>query len=191
MKKLILLAGILAVSGISFAAEKALNEDQAEVQVKAVVVASLNIKDVKNVDFGYLASGVVKEYSADGGFTIEGGSKCKVILEAKDANSGGEFQPVSSTPIQVLMKNPNGKGKNAEMISSLALSLNGNNINNGSIKLSYDKYDKTTGKSSGKAVIKIDGKVSTSVQQDFGNYSGSLLVKAKYDNPLMDAGDMN
>lgn len=190
MKKL-LLAGILMVSGTILAADKALNEDQAEVKVTATVVASLIIKDVKNVDFGYLAAGTEKEYASEGGFTIVGGSNCKIILEAKDGNSNNDFKAVTGAPIQVVMINPNGAGKNAEMISNLTLTLKNNPINNGSIKLGYVSYDKETGKKAGEAVIKIDGKVKTIKSQDFGNYSGSLLVKAKYDNPLMDSGDKN
>ena len=191
MKKLLLLAGILAASGVIFAADKALNEDQAEVKVTATVVASLIIKDVKNVDFGYLAAGTEKEYSSEGGFTIVGGSKCKVILEAKDGNSSDDFKAVTGTPIQVVMTNPNGVGNNAKMTSNLTLTLKNAPINNGSIKLGYASYDKETGKKAGEAVLKIDGRVKTIKSQDFGNYSGSLLVKAKYDNPLMDSGDMN
>ena len=190
MKKL-LLASILVISGITFAADKALNEDQAEVKVTATVIASLVIKDVKNVDFGYLAAGTEKEYTSEGGFTIAGGSNCKVILEAKDGNSNNDFKAVTGTPIQVVMTNPNGVGNNAKMTSNLTLTLKNNTINNGSIKLGYASYNGETGKKAGEAVIKIDGKVKTIKSQDFGNYSGSLLVKAKYDNPLMDSGDMN
>ena len=152
MKKLLLLAGILAASGVIFAADKALNEDQAEVKVTATVVASLIIKDVKNVDFGYLAAGTEKEYSSEGGFTIVGGSKCKVILEAKDGNSSDDFKAVTGTPIQVVMTNPNGVGNNAKMTSNLTLTLKNAPINNGSIKLGYASYDKETGKKAGEKI---------------------------------------
>lgn len=191
MKKLLLLVSLLAISGVVFGADKALNEDQADIKVNATVVASLIIKDVKNLDFGYLAAGTEKEYTSEGGFTIVGGNNCKVILEAKDGNSNNDFKAVTGSPIQVVMTNPNGAGNNAKMISNLTLTLKNSPINNGSIKLGYASYDKETGKKAGEAVIKIDGKVKTIKSQDFGNYTGSLLVKAKYDNPLMDSGDRN
>lgn len=87
MKKLLLLAGILAISGVAFSAGV-----EAELEVKAQIVKPLTLT-TEPVDFGILVAGQGRVSTRDGigkngKILLSGGAKENVLLKVEGFNEG-------------------------------------------------------------------------------------------------------
>ncbi|MFV0578599.1 MAG: hypothetical protein ACK5NU_08035 [Fusobacterium ulcerans] len=107
MKKLLLLASILAMSGVAFAAEDG-KSDSADLKVKAQIIQPLKVT-TKPVDFGVVAIGQSADAS-DGEISIFGEVGSNISIEFSDlnntANSGSSF-----TSVGVVLVEPKSESK--------------------------------------------------------------------------------
>lgn len=89
MKKLLLLAGILAISGITFSAGLS---DTRDLEVKAQIIKPLNIT-TKKVDFGIVASGQKNistwDTAGDGEIVVTGKAGRNVVLSVEGLSITG------------------------------------------------------------------------------------------------------
>lgn len=177
MKKMLLLVGMLAVSGLAFANQATANGNGAfdvegDVIVKAKVVESLSMEaGSTEVDFGTLLRGQANKPAVkEGQLTVIGAPESNIILSVKAPD--GNYQNVSEAAngLEVNLK-LNGNDRSNLLATNLKFNNNGNPIEAKAVVLDID----------GKYVIDINGTATASESQGFGNYSETVRVKAQYE----------
>lgn len=169
MKKILLLAGILIVSTISFAKDVEIGltgSPEAKVPVQAEVLAPLQLEPTP-IDFGGVMQGQQnKVQKTQGNVSVKGTSGKNIRVFAKDFNKAGEFIECrnSTTNYSVELKTGNG-GENEKMTATLNLEVG-------------ESFGLNEG---GKKDIPVTGKISASEAQVTGIYKGALAVKVMYE----------
>lgn len=184
MKKLLLLAGILVVSGMTFAAEVN-TEANKNLDVYAQVVTNLEI-DTTPLNFGVIGINSTKTIpvgdAGAGSFTIKGATNTNIILTITDtdAENKDKFQNGKMTALLRRIKS-DGKGDtagNGKLKPTLEIKDNEGNLltsnvvsiaSTGSLHLAQSKK------------FNVVGTIETSDQQNTGNYKGAVNVKAVYE----------
>ena len=196
MKKLLLLAGILVVSGMTFAAEanNVGESKEAQIDVKAVVVPVLAIEKVNDLDFGLITPLGTKTEEIPGKFTITRSRYTNVKILATDLDSRSsdlKYQEVPGTIAVKLYQDGKGAAHNEQMDSSLAFYFSKDNapVNGQPFSLAQmgsNVVGGNSGEAKSKADILVKGTLkSTRDGQNYGAYTGKLGVKAIYDNPAL------
>lgn len=168
MKKLLLIAGILALS-TSLMGASAKDTKEGTVKVKAKVVEPL-VLSTGDVDFGMLVSGETKEEETEGSVSIKGTPNEQIKFEVKV--DGGDYQSYvsGSNKYDVVLKTGNGTA-NEIMTSKLRLeSKDVTEASDGKINLG----------SKGNLIFKVKGEVTAGSEQSAGEYEGVIHVRAMY-----------
>lgn len=190
MKKLLLLAGILAVSGMTFAATET-SDVTGKVDVKAEVVTQLEIVDTTPVDFGRIAAGQVdKVQETAGSFNIIGSFDRNIKITVRDENNNGAQYGDPTSGVNVILYQNGNKTNisNKQMISKLSLySENGNVITSSPVALGTNIIVNNPLREQKKSKLKINvkGTLTAKDSQDIGNYNGILGIKAVYTDPVL------
>ena len=186
MKKMLLLVGMLAVSGLAFSEEvsmggndhKALNAtEEKQIEVKAKVVAPIAIQKVENVDFGIIVKGQTqgKTYPDKfGGFEVKGEKNQAIAIYVKDDD--GTYEKATSP----------------KSIYNVALVKDGGSASNANEKIDATMNVLPEGESYGAENMTLpeDGIKRFSVggitapigmDHEVGEYKGYLHVKAQYE----------
>lgn len=172
MKKLIMLAGLLAVFNLSMAGvETGGNQYEgitAEVGVDATVVEPLEIVEVQNVAFGLIPKGTTKEKpDTEGKIGISG--------------EGNRWVKLSLTEFD----NPNGTNLLAEENPSVLLVSNGQNDATADTAVTYNlkanKGDKAQLDAEGKLAINLTGSATAGANAKSVTYGRMLTFKVVYD----------
>ena len=171
MKKLLLIAGILALS-TSLMGASAKDAKEGTVKVKAKVVQPLKIETTA-VDFGILVPGENKYSETSGKIFVNGTPNELINLELKDKS--GEYKIVKSfEPHYIVeLKTNEGNAANEKMDSSLTIMAVGegnNDISSGAINIGEE----------GSLEFNVEGTVNAVANQAAGEYEGVLYVRAKY-----------
>ena len=178
MKKMLLLVGMLAVSGLAFAGNSSgLNADEGKIEVKARVIAPLAIEKVEHVDFGIIVKGQTQgKTSPDkfGGFEVRGEKNQVIAIYVKD-DDGTYEKATSPKPIyNVALVKDGGSASNANEKINATMNVlpEGESYGAENMTLPEDgvKRFSVGGKT---APIGMDHKV--------GEYKGYLHVKAQYE----------
>jgi len=175
MKKLLLLAGILAISGITFSAE-------ADLEVKAQIVKPLTLT-TEPVDFGILVAGQGRVSTRDGigkngKISLLGGAKENVRLKVEGFNEGIG----SGKGAGVYLTNINDNN------SKLVATLGSEDIGNGhghNISINLEKMFENSFalKENGSLEFPVYGILEDGVPLNAtpGQYTGTIKVTADYE----------
>lgn len=173
MKKLLLVAGILALSTSVMGAS---SKDWAEgtVNVKAKVVQPL-VLTTSDVDYGILLQGEQNKWAETvGTVKIEGTPREHVRLEVKNGQNGSyETYKGPAWHVPVELKTGAGTAANEKMTADITLFTAGEP---GDLP-AEGRY----GMRSGKLDFTINGPLSAADGQKPGEYTGEISVRAMYD----------
>lgn len=178
MKKLLLLASILAMSGVAMAAATD-GTGKADLNVKARIVKPLSI-ETKALDFGIIAAGsdYVRVYGENdpgaGRIKIDGTPSSKITLGFEDEkNPGSKFG-------DVVLYNEN-NNPNDKLVASLIITNTGNPAASSWDERNNADTSLVLGKD-GKHELYVGGKIlNVSPDQAAGLYSGNMTVTATYE----------
>lgn len=172
MKKLLLLAGILAVSGISFSAES-------DLQVKAQIIKPLTV-NTEPVDFGILVAGqgyvTTRDVGKSGKILLSGGAKENVQLKVE----GFDAEGVGGSNVYLT----NSNDPNSKLVATLASEDKGNgNGSNPSVYLSQLFNTPFSLDENGSLEFPVYGILVQGVPANAtpGQYVGTVKIKAEYD----------
>ena len=177
MKKMLLLVGMLAVSGLAFAGNSSgLNADEDKIEVKARVIAPLTIQNVQNVDFGIIVKG--KEGKAypdkEGGFEVKGEPNQTIAIYVKD-DDGTYEKATSPKPIyNVALVKDGGSASNAKQKIDALMNV----LPEGE---SYGAKNMTLSKDGLKRFSVSGNTKPATMDHEIGEYKGYLHVKAQYE----------
>ena len=192
MKKMLLLVGMLAVSGLAFAKNgeeeiipnpgfgaefgvaNATKEES--IEVKARVIAPLTIQNVQNVDFGIIVKG--KEGKAypdkEGGFEVKGEPNQTIAIYVKDDDGTYEKAASPEAIYNVALVKVGGSSANEnEKIDALM-----NVLPEGE---SYGAKNMTLSKDGLKRFSVSGNTKPATMDHEIGEYKGYLHVKAQYE----------
>lgn len=178
MKKMLLLVGMLAVSGLAFAGNSSgLNADEDKIEVKARVIAPLNLEVTKNIDFGTLIKGDTQVKSANGEFEVTGeAGEVVAIYVGSDDKSYSQVKHHEES-YAVDLKKVGGE-EDEKITANLNLNPKDGRFNqtNGSVTLIGESGKEAT------QAFEVWG-VIASIDKDIavGEYKGYLHVKAQYE----------
>jgi len=175
MKKLLLLAGILAISGVAFSAGV-----EAELEVKAQIVKPLTLT-TEPVDFGILVAGQGRVSTRDGigkngKILLSGGAKENVLLKVEGFDAGG----VGGSDVYLTNIND----PNSKLVATLASEDIGNgNGNNSSIHLSKLFNTPFSLGEEGSLEFPVYGILAKGVPVNAtpGQYTGTVKITADYE----------
>ncbi|WP_289102119.1 hypothetical protein [uncultured Fusobacterium sp.] len=179
MKKLLLLAGLLVVTGSAFAADIK-TEASGNVDIYAQVLTNLEI-DSKPLNFGVLGINDSKTIGAnDGGtgsFTITGATNTNISLTIEDTNAA-EHKFENGQIIAKLVREGGVNSKNDFLEPQIYVYDNGTKITNTTFNIaSKNRLHVAQSKE-----FKVAGDIKTKAEQNTGNYKGAIKVTAKYDS---------
>ena len=179
MKKLLLLAGLLVVTGSAFAADIK-TEASGNVDIYAQVLTNLEI-DSKPLNFGVLGINDSKTIGAnDGGagsFTITGATNTNISLTIEDTNAT-EHKFENGQIIAKLVREGGVHSKNDFLEPQIYVYDNGFKITNTTFNIaSKNRLHVAQSKE-----FKVAGDIKTKAEQNTGNYNGAIKVTAKYDS---------
>lgn len=194
MKKMLLLVGMLAVSGLSFAKEAdelppspnpgfgaefgAANATQEEsIEVKARVITPLTIEKESDVNFGILVKGKEgKKYpEVDGTFIVRG--ELNQIIDIYVKGDTEKYEKVNTMePIYdvTLVKEKGEKSNpNQTLLAKMSVISELGDAETHSFTLDYK---------TGERKFKVGGEIAgATLEQESGEYKGILYVKAQYE----------
>lgn len=178
MKKMLLLVGMLAVSGLAFGNQVTANgngqyEVEGDVIVKAKVVETLTMDGGNTfVDFGTLLRGQLNKPEVEAGqLTISGAPNTNIVITVKSPDTE-KYQTMNEV-VKGLGVDLKLNGNDATHKLSTTLNFKHNNaVINERVNALDEK---------GKFVIDIHGLASANAQQAFGNYHETVKVKAQYE----------
>ena len=179
MKKLLLLAGLLVVTGSAFAADIK-TEASGNVDIYAQVLTNLEI-DSKPLNFGVLGINDSKTIGAnDGGagsFTITGATNTNITLTIADTGDTSKTF-VNGEVIAKLVREGGVNSKNDFLEPQIYVYDNGTKITNTTFNIaSKNRLHVAQSKE-----FKVAGDIETRPEQNTGNYKGTIKVTAKYDS---------
>lgn len=179
MKKMLLIMGLLAVSGMAFGAQQGQATStqpwvEGEVDVKARVVEDLKMTSTNTVvDFGTLLKGQQNKSEVTAGkLDISGGAGANIIITVKgpdDQNYQGTNEV--SNGLSVNLKK-DGTDVNNKLATTLKFSDKSNSVITDKV-VSLDE--------AGSYTININGTASAEATQVVGDYSEKVFVKAQYE----------
>ena len=189
MKKLLLVAGILAIYGMTFAATTNF-EGTGTLDVKAEVVTQLQIIDTSPVDFGRIAAGQEnKPEEKAGSFTIVGTSGKNIKVTVRDEITKGEYiNPTNGINVTLYQNGTPSTITNKKMISKLFLYNGSTQVTDSPITFGTKAdYFPNPNREQPKTKLTLDvrGSLTAGINQDVGNYNGILGVKAVYTDPVL------
>ena len=176
MKKLLLLAGILAISGAAFSAGV-----EAELEVKAQIVKPLTLT-TEPVDFGILVAGQTGLISTrdgigkNGKILLSGGAKENVLLKVEG------FDAVGTGGSNIYLTNVN--DTNSKLVATLGSTDGGNGHgNNSSVNLSKLFNTPFSLGEDGSLEFPVYGILQKGVPADAtpGQYTGTVKITADYE----------
>ena len=188
MKKMLLLVGMLAVSGLAFAKEvsmggndyKALNAtEEQKIEVKAKVVAPLAIQNVVPVDFGIIVKGQTqgKTYPDEfGGFEVKGEKNQAIAIYVKDDD--GTYEKVTDPKVKynVALVKDKGSVSNTNQVINATMNV----LEEG--RLSMEGTEIITLPENGTKRFSVGGRTAPiGMEHEVGEYRGYLHVKAQYE----------
>ena len=184
MKKLLLLAGILVVASSVFGA--ATTEVSGDVDIYAQVVNNLSFIKGDPLNFGVVARGSTNSVVAGNGvgsFTIEGAQGVPVMISmSADGNTYKTVVEASSIEAKISLGGEDTAAANQYMNPTVKIRKSGETETlNSSVPLDgwVGPKDRDT---YSKAEFEVFGTLPVKDTQDYGNYSGKLYVKAKYED---------
>lgn len=169
MKKLLLVAGILALS-TSVMGASAKDAKEGTVKVKAKVVKPL-VLSTGDVDFGILVPGETKDVKTEGSVSIKGTSNEQIKLEIKVDSGNYQSYVSGSKEYDVVLKTGNGAA-NEIMTSKLRLESKDVTgiVSDGKMNLD----------SEGNLNFVVKGTIKAGSEQSSGEYEGVIHVRAMY-----------
>ncbi|MFR3817055.1 MAG: spore coat protein U domain-containing protein [Fusobacterium varium] len=175
----LLLAGLLVVTGSTFAADIK-TEASGNVDIYAQVLTNLEI-DSKPLNFGVLGINDSKTIGAnDGGagsFTVTGATNTNISLTIEDTNVA-EHKFENGQIIAKLVREGGVNSKNDFLEPQIYVYDNGTKITNTTFNIaSKNRLHVAQSKE-----FKVAGDIKTKAEQNTGNYTGTIKVTAKYDS---------
>ena len=179
MKKLLLVAGILAIYGMTFAATTN-SEGTGTLDVKAEVVTQLQ----------RIAAGQEnKPEEKAGSFTIVGTSGKNIKVTVRDEITKGEYiNPTNGINVTLYQNGTPSTITNKKMISKLFLYNSSTQVTDSPITFGTKAdYFPNPNREQPKTKLTLDvrGSLTAGINQDVGNYNGILGVKAVYTDPVL------
>lgn len=180
MKKLLLLAGLLVVTGSAFAADIK-TEASGNVDIYAQVLTNLEI-DSKPLNFGVLGINDSKTIEAnDGGagsFTITGATNTNITLTIADTGDTSKTFVNGEVIAKLVREGGNSATGNDILTPKIYVYDNGDKITNTTFNIaSKNRLHVAQSKE-----FKVAGDIETRPEQNTGNYKGAIKVTAKYDS---------
>ena len=189
MKKLLLLASILAVSGVTFSAESAGSkaEKTGKLNVSVNIVQNLEMK-TKDLDFGFLVPGESKTIQPDssnaGEIVISGTKGAYVKVSFQDLNNPveGKFNH------NIVLTRDGGNNNSPEDKINVTMHMNDfgwkpDMVTDDAI-IGLNRGTSQNGKANG--VINVGGSITANQNQNVGKYTGTMLVRAVYEGSMAD-----
>lgn len=178
MKKLLLLTGIMALSMATFAAttkaEKFADAVEGVVNVKAKVVAPLQIVVAKELDFGTMIQGETITHESNVPLDILGTTGQKLLIEIKTSKEEEYVKYTGSThKFNVILKIGTGATDEEKLTTELSMftaGAPGDDTTNGIYVL----------EAGNKKEFMIGGTAEAKTNQAVGDYTGELYIRAKY-----------
>ncbi|WP_462425520.1 hypothetical protein [Fusobacterium varium] len=182
MKKLLLLAGLLVVTGSAFAADIK-TEASGNVDIYAQVLTDLNIK-TEPLNFGVLGLSDKKTINSNqneaGKFTITGASNTNISLTIEDTNAA-EHKFENGQIIAKLLRDGvsiTGAAHNDRLVPVIKIYDNNKQLTSNTFSIAATgKLHEIKSKE-----FKVAGDIETRPEQNTGNYKGAIKVTAKYDS---------
>lgn len=190
MKKMLLLVGMLAVSGLAFAKEEikpnptigpefgAANATKEEsIEVKARVIAPIAIQNVENVDFGIIVKGQTqgKTYpDKHGAFEVKGEKNQTIAIYVKDDD--GTYKKAASPKkiYNVALVKDGGSASNAKQKIDAIMNVLPEGESYGAENMTLPE--------SGIKRFSVSGETKPiTMDHEIGEYRGYLHVKAQYE----------
>ena len=178
MKKMLLLVGMLAVSGLAFAGNSSgLNADEDKIEVKARVIAPLAIESVEHVDFGIIVKGQTQGKThpdKHGAFEVRGEKNQTIAIYVKDDD--GTYKKAASPKkiYNVALVKDGGSASNAKQKIDAIMNVLPEGESYGAENMTLPE--------SGIKRFSVSGETKPiTMDHEIGEYRGYLHVKAQYE----------
>lgn len=173
MRKLLLTAGILALSASLTGAET--GNAEGVVSVTAKIIKPLVI-ETSELNYGTVIQGEKGKWAGNPGTVkISGNAGEKIKIEIKNGKNGNYVKytgPAMEVPVE--LKTGNGTAENEKMTAGITLFTpgeQGDSVTDGTYSLNIK---------TGEIVFAVNGPLNTSDNQKPGEYTGEVYIKAMY-----------